>query len=145
MSLSILVEGKIAGRKQSLFTDWRVTLPPVPERGGDRLKLRDLITRVVGEEVEAFRKRQSENRLARLLSREAIAEGVQKGKIDSSERDLEQEVDLEAAVANALQSFEDGIYYVFLDGQQQTNLDAEVYVQPESKLTFLRLVPLAGG
>ncbi len=145
MSPSILVEGKVAGRKQSLFADWRVTLPPIPGGGGDRLRLRDLITRVVAEEVEAFRKRQSENRLARLLNREAIAEGLEKGKIDSGERDLGQEVDTDAAVANALQSFEDGIYYVFLDGAQETNLDAEVYLKPESKLTFLRLVPLVGG
>jgi hypothetical protein len=57
----------------------------------------------------------------------------------------QNEVDDDVAVAVALQAFEDGLYFVFLDGQQQEDLDAEVRLRPDSTLTFIRLVALAGG
>ena len=138
----LLVEAKLLGQRSPIFSGWRVELP---ERGGDHLRLRDLITRVVLEEVEAFRKRQQERRLARVLAPADIEAGRFAGKIDSGERDLQQSVEPQAAVGAALQAFEDGLYYVFIDGAQQTGLDSEVWLKPESQLTFLRLVALAGG
>ena len=56
-----------------------------------------------------------------------------------------QDVDLETAVGVALQGFVDGLYYVFVDGQQQRDLDGYVQLGAEAHLTFLRLTPLAGG
>ncbi len=139
---TLLVEAKLVGQRRPVFSGWRVDLP---QRSGDHLRLRDLITRVVLEEVEAFQKRQEERRLARVLSPAQIEAGRVKGKIDPGERDLQQQVDPEAAVGTALQAFEDGLYYVFIDGVQQAGLDSEVFLQPESQVTFLRLVALAGG
>ena len=42
-------------------------------------------------------------------------------------------------------SFEDGLFLVIVDGQEQRSLDAQVYVQPDSRVAFVRLVMLAGG
>jgi hypothetical protein len=145
MSITITLEGKVVGQKRPLFTDWRMELPPIWERGGDRLKLRDLITSVVIEEVEAFRKRQAERKLARIMSRTEIEVGVSQGKVDPGEHDLNQQVNSDHAVAAALQAFEDGLYYVFIDEVQQSSLDSEVYLKPESRVVFIRLVALAGG
>ena len=145
MLTTIVVEGKILGQKKPLFTDWHIELPPIWQRGGDRIKLRDLITRVVVEEVEAFQKRQAERRLARIMSRSEIEQGARSGKVDPGERDLKQAVHQDEAVGTALQAFEDGLYFVFVDGVQQTSLDSEVYLNTDSKVTFIRLVALAGG
>lgn len=145
MSTTIVVEGKVLGRKRPLFTDWRIELPPDWQRSGDRIKLRDLITRVVGEEVDAFQQRQEERRLARIMSRAEIELGRVSGKVDPGERDLMQEVDTAEAVGAALQAFEDGLYFVFIDNVQQTDLDREIYLKVESKVTFIRLVALVGG
>jgi hypothetical protein len=145
MSIDILVEGKVLGQKRPLFHDWLIELPPLWERRGNRQKLRDLISHVVSEEVEAFKKRQDERKLARIMSKDQIEQGVAKGKIDPGERDLKQDIDLDNAIGNALQAFEDGLYYVFIDGEQQTSLDSEVHLKTESKVTFIRLVALAGG
>ncbi len=139
---TLLVEAKTIGQRRPVFSGWRVDLP---ERGGDHLRLRDLITRVVLEEVEAFKPRQQERRLAHVLTPQEIEAGRIKGKIDSGERDLKQEVDPDAAVGTALQAYEDGLYFVFIDGVQQTGLDSEVFLKTESQVTFLRLVALAGG
>ncbi len=144
MPVTLTIEAKVLGQKRPVFTDWRMKLPPLWEPG-DRRKLRDLITSIVIEEVQGFQKRQEERRLARVLSRAEIAQGVEKGKVDSGERDPGKPVDADEAVATALQAFEDGLYYVFIDDVQQTNLNSEVYLKPKSKVLFIRLVALAGG
>jgi hypothetical protein len=145
MSVNILVDGTAIGQKRPLFTDWHVELPPVDERNGGRLKLRDLIRYIVDKEVDAFKNRQEERKLARIMSSQEIAQGVERGKVDPGERDLEQSVDNEEAVAIALKAFEDGLYFVFIDEVQQTNLDSEVFLKTNSKVVFLRLTALVGG
>lgn len=110
------------------------------------MALRDLITRIVHEEVAAFQARQEAGRLLHVLTEQDIMRGLMKGKIDSGGRDAtDQEVNVEEAVGTALLAFEDGLYYVFVDDEQQTDLEQEVSLRPESRVTFLRLVALAGG
>lgn len=141
----ITIEGKTLGRRPALFADWSIPFPPELRGEGDNVSLRDLITRVVRAEVEAFRQRQEERRLVRVLSAAAIERAAAKGKVDMGGRALVQEVDAETAVASALQSFEDGIYLVVVDGEEQRDLDREVFVRPGSRITFIRLTMLAGG
>jgi hypothetical protein len=145
MSLEIIVEGKVVGQKHPLFTDWRIGLPPMWENHGDHLRLKDLITLVVIEEVNAFRQRQNERKLAHIMSKNEIEAAAVKGKVDSGERDLNQQVDLDESITTALEAFSDGLYFVFIDDVQQTSLDSEVLLKSESKVVFLRLVALAGG
>lgn len=145
MSVAIVVEGKVVGQKQPLFTDWRVELPPLDENQGDHLKLRDLITSIVIKEVEAFRLRQEERKLARVMSRRQIEQGASGGKVDPGEHNIQQEINLDEAISVALQAFEDGLYFVFIDDIQQTHLDSEVFLNTSSKVMFLRLTALVGG
>ncbi|NEQ97802.1 MAG: hypothetical protein F6K30_13965 [Cyanothece sp. SIO2G6] len=150
MTHTITVEGKVFGRRRPVFTDWSVPLPPDTTEGSQPLTLRDLITCVVKAEVEAFRTRQAEQRLQRILSKADIEQGLAVGKVTmgdtlASQHNSGQMVDLEAAIDNALVGFIDGLYYVFLDEVQQDDLDATVHLQPDSWLTFLRLVALVGG
>lgn len=140
----LTIRGKALGRKKPLFADWSIPFPPDLGDGGS-LTLRDLIGRVVRAEVEAFRKRQQERRLFRALTEKQIQEGATKGKIESGGSDLAQKVDADEAVATALEAFEDGLYLVVVDEQEQRSLDAQVYLQPDSKVAFVRLVMLAGG
>lgn len=141
----ITIEGKTLGRRQALFADWSIPFPPDLRGEGDNVSLRDLITRIVRSEVEAFRQRQEDRRLVRVLSAAAIERAVARGKVDMGGRALVQQVDDESAVATALQSFEDGIYLVVVDGAEQRDLDREVFVRPDSRITFIRLTMLAGG
>ena len=145
MSVTILVDGKAIGQKRPIFTDWHVELPPTEGRNGGRLKLRDLITSIVLKEIDAFKNRQDEQKLARIMSRQEIAQGVEHGKVDPGERDLNQFIDSEEAIAVALRAFEDGIYFVFIDDVQQTELDREVFLKTNSKVVFIRLTALVGG
>ena len=97
------------------------------------------------KEVEAFRLLQEERKLARVMSRQEIERSAATGKVDPGERDLGQQVNVDEAVAVALQAFEDGLYFVFVDEFQQTSLDSEVFLKTDSKVVFLRLAALVGG
>ncbi len=145
MAITLTLEAKVLGQKRLLFPDWSIDLPPIWEPSGNRRKLRDLISSIVADEVERFLKRQDERRLARVLTPGEIEKGLRQGRVDSGERDLKQKVDVDQAVATALQAYEDGLYCVFIDDVQQTGLDSEVFLKPDSKVVFLRLVALAGG
>jgi hypothetical protein len=144
MSVAIQIAAKVVGQKKPLFTDWRVPIPTGD--GSGRLTLRDLISTIVVSEVVAFRERQETRRLAQVLTPQQIADGAARGKIDSGEREGDrQQVDEDAAVGTALQAFEDGLYFVFIDDAQQTTLDQQVFVGDDSRVMFVRLVALAGG
>jgi hypothetical protein len=142
----LTIQGKALGRKKPLFADWSVPFPPdLGDGDGGTLTLRDLIARIVRAEVEAFKERQQQRQLIRALTARDIQEGALKGKVDMGGHDLRQPVNEEDAVGVALQAFEDGLYLVILDEEEQKSLDAQVFLQPDSRITFVRLTMLAGG
>ena len=145
MQSEIVITTRALGRRKRLLDDWSIPYPPDLTGGGDRLTLRELIGRIVREEVRQFKKRQARRRMVQVLSAREIEEGAAKGKIDLGGRDLDQKVDPEEAVAVALEAFEDGLYLVIIDDEEHRNLDCEVYLRPDSRITFLRLIMLAGG
>jgi hypothetical protein len=140
----ITVTGKALGRRKPLFADWSIPLPPDLRDGGTTL--RDVITRLVGMEVAAFKERQEQRRVFRTLTAHDIERGVEKGKVEMGGSDVPiQPVDDESAVATALQAFEDGLYLVVIDEKEHKNLQSQVYLKPDSRITFVRLAMLAGG
>ncbi len=142
---SLLISGKAIGARKPLFADWSIPVPPEWSNGDD-VTLRDLIDKVVRTEVKAFRERQEDHQVFRTLTARQIAAGAEKGKIEMGGREVPlQEVEEDQAVAVACQAFEDGIYLVIIDDQQQRELDRQVFLQPDSRVTFVRLTLLAGG
>jgi hypothetical protein len=141
----ITVEARVTGRRRPLVPAWQIPLDPDYAKGGEALTLRRLIARIVREEVQSFRDRQNDRRLLHVLSEREIDAGADRGRIDSGGRTLYQRVAEEEAVGVALDGFEDGLYLVLIDGLQHKELDEQVFPGPDSTVTFLRLVPLAGG
>lgn len=136
----LTVQGKALGRRKPLFEDFSV---PAPTTG--TVSLRTLIEHVVRQEVQAFRDRQAERRLLRVLTVRQIEEGLARGKVESGGSNLEQKVDVDAAVATAIEAFQDGLFLVVLDETELKDLDAPVTLTDSSRLTFVRLALLAGG
>jgi hypothetical protein len=81
----------------------------------------------------------------RALTAADIEKGAARGRIDLGGSEIKQDVDPDAAVAAALQAFEDGLYLVVLDGEEQRDLERQVQVGPNSRVTFIRFTLLAGG
>ena len=140
----LTISARAMGKRKPLVPDWQIPWPP-DGGGGEALTLRELISRIVHHEVQAFEKRQEERKLVRILTEREIESGLETGRVDSGGRDLRQKVDPDEAVGTALQAFEDGLYLVFLDEEEQRDLDKRVFLRPESKLTFVRLTMLAGA
>ncbi len=107
--------------------------------------LRDLMTRIVTLEVNAFRQRQHDAMFIRALTETEIKEQSEMGKISMGGLEKTQEIHTDVAVKVALQAFEDGLYYVFLNDQQIETLEQPVQLSNNSNIMFLRLVALAGG
>ena len=137
---------RTVGRRKPLVPDWQIPWPPEENGdGGESLTLRELIARIVREEVRAFKERQEARKFVRVLTEKEMEAGLEKGRVDSGGRETYQEVDAETAVGTALEAFEDGLYLVFLDEEEQRDLDRQVFLRPDSKLTFVRLTLLAGA
>jgi hypothetical protein len=142
----MFIETRVLGKRARPLDGWAVPrLPGADDSGGGGLTLRELITRIVVFEVGEFEKRERGRRLLRVLSDSEIADTAAKGKVDSGGRPPVGTVDATAAVGAALQGFEDGLYLVILDGEEQRDLDKQVYVTPETRVVFLRLTFLAGA
>lgn len=142
---TLLISGKAAGARKPLFADWSVPFPPDWEGAGGRT-LRDLIVHVVRSEVEAFRQRQEERQTLRALTARQIKVGAARGKIEMGDSEVPlQNVDIDEAAAVACQALEDGLYLVAIDDEVYRELDREIHVHDESRVTFVRLALLAGG
>ncbi len=142
----LAVQGRTLARKEALFPEFTVALPPEVERGASGITLRTLLERVVREQVAAFDARQTQRQFLRALTEREIADGAQRGKITAGESEVPRvALDAEHSVATALQAFEDGLYLVFVDGVEQKELERQLFLRPESRLLFVRLALLVGG
>jgi len=144
----MVITGKSIGRKRPLFADWSIPLPPDwnGDGGDGGPTLRDVIERIVRVEVKAFKKRQHDRQFLRALTEREIEAAAERGKIKMGGSEVGiQDVDEDSAVATALLAFEDGIYLVVIDDVEQRDLDQQVFMQPDSRITFIRLTLLSGG
>lgn len=142
---AVSISSKVLGKTKPFFKDWEIALPDVVFAPTSSTSLRELLSHIVRVEVEQFRDRQADQKLLHVLTPAAIDRGVASGKVVLGDRDWEQEVDVQEAIATALQAFSDGLYFVFIDDKQYEHLDAEVKLSERSHILFLRLVALAGG
>ena len=129
---------QIGERKQKIApVDF--TYEPVPET------LRELIIQTVTGCVASYnaRVRAGEDRTAP-LSKERITAMADLGKIAFGISYGGKEQAPKKAVENALQSFEDGLYRVFLNDTELDKLDGKIDLNENDSLTFIRLTMLAG-
>ncbi len=81
------------------------------------------------------------------LTAAEVAVQAQQGAVRyPSERPIKTpEVDLKDEIQKALRAFEAGSYIILVNGQQVGYLEEEVPLSTNTKVTFLRLMPLVGG
>ncbi len=106
----------------------------------------ELITDIVKREVSSFNERvadESKGRLKSYLTNDEIENLASSGKINSA-INSEKTQDEEAAIANAIQCFEDGIYRIFVGDKELQSLDEEIILVENDELTIVRLTMLSG-
>lgn len=107
--------------------------------------LRELITSTVEICVNEYNERVRKGETGeKPLSDAEISDMASVGKIAFGINYGGKEQDLSKAIENAVQSFEDGLYRVFLNDNELEKLDEELNLSKNDELTFIRLTMLAG-
>lgn len=106
----------------------------------ERVTAREIITQRVRQEVEAFNA-QSAAQIFRGLVQPTDTEAELNGYRLRTRRPL----DAEAQCTEALRAFGANGFFMLANGRQIEALDEEIVVTPETKVAFVKLVPLVGG
>lgn len=145
--LTIEVRSQVFGRLQD-----SPELVPVFLLLKEHLTVAELIRRSVKEQVRLVVKRrmdaqQVRHTLARhYLTAVEIADQAEHGTVrHPSNRTTEVALDFEAEIHKTLRAFAAGSYIILVNGQQVAHLDEKLSFSSNTKVTFLRLMPLVGG
>lgn len=133
----MLVETKIVGRTDTESVD--VDVPSAVT------SLRDLLEILVRHELAAYEARRRESRMLQVLTPADLVRGVDSGSYGREARAVPAPPSQGEAIGRAIEAFEDGLFFAFLDGNQVEELDAGLALGPDSTLRLVRLVALAGG
>lgn len=124
----------------------KCTIAPTPvELSGEPPQdVRSLITAIVCWQVEEYNARPTENDLLKYLTREEIENRAETGKVGFGVNYNGSLASPEEAVNNALQSYEDGIFRLFINDQEAGTADSPLHLEEGDTLTFIRLTMLSG-
>ena len=106
--------------------------------------VRELILEVVKTGVEDYNQRKEAPEVLTWMTKEVIEDKAQAGKVAFGVNYGENLADLKAAQDNAVLSFEDGIYRIFLNDRPLEDLEEKLTITEEDVFTFVRLTMLAG-
>ena len=112
--------------------------------GGGSFTVRELITELTKAGVEDYNKRLEQPEILKCLTKEEIGDKAAGGKISFGAVYGDKEADPRKAADNAIQYFEDGIYRVFADEEELTNLEDKIPWKEGMIFTFIRLTMLSG-
>lgn len=127
----------------------RATLEKVPfelpANFSNNSTLKNLLTTIIQQQVQLFNTRKTNTNLLPYLESVDITAQAERGKVSFGASYNEKTVDENAAIETALQAFEDGLFYVFINDQKIEHLTEAIILTDETSLLFLRLVALTGG
>ncbi|THF88972.1 hypothetical protein E7T09_01080 [Deinococcus sp. KSM4-11] len=83
--------------------------------------------------------------MLRIMTERELQDAVAGGRVAVAPQERGVAVNADDATRTALTAFGDGLYYVFIDDRQVSDLDAPVALRPDSTLLIVRLTALAGG
>jgi hypothetical protein len=114
------------------------------EISGEIKTVKELLTEFVTINVKKFNEGLIEEDVVPYLTDEKISDLSDAGKILFGVDYNGKKQDLEKAIENALQSYEDGIYRVFVNDEEVGEIESEIELKEKDELTFVRLTMLAG-
>ena len=106
--------------------------------------LEDLLIGCVEHQVEAYNKKRTEVNIIGFLSPAEIEAQAQSGKVDFGEITNTTLANHQQAIDNVLLAFKDGLFVVFVDDEEITDLNAPLQLTSNSVVAFIRLTFLVG-
>lgn len=136
--MKIYIKIKSIGKK-------RPVLDNVPYTISDNIKtVREFISALVEIEVKKYNQKGTDMQLVPFLRSEEIEEQATVGKIGFGRIFSEKKADLEKAVENACQCYEDGMVRIFQNEEELGALDDTLSINANDCFTFIRFTFLAG-
>ena len=106
--------------------------------------LEELLIGCVKHQVEAYNKKRTEVNVIGFLSPAEIQEQAQSGKVDFGDINNTDLANLQKAIGTVLLGFKDGLFVVFVDDEEITDLKAPLQLTSNSIIAFIRLTFLVG-
>lgn len=107
--------------------------------------LRELIACMVNQGVEGYNERLRSGEQNKALSEAEIQDMSQVGKVAFGIPFGEREANPQKAVDAALLAFTDGLYRIYINEMEITELDTPVHLCEDDTIAIIRLVMLTGG
>ena len=136
--MRVYVTIKQAGKKNSYLTEMPLELPATV------ITLGDLIKHIVLLNVKSYNTKTYDSDIVKLLTQQDIDSHITTGKVGFGRRFNRKDAPQEKSVETALSAFTDGLYRVFADDQEISDLEAVLSLQEDSRIAFIRLIFLSG-
>ena len=104
-----------------------------------------MLVACVKDQVEAFNKKRLEVNVIGFLSPSEIQDQAESGKIGFGEINNKNLAQEQEAIDNVLLGFKDGLFVVFIDDEEITNLQTPLQLTSESVIAFIRMTFLVGA
>ena len=111
-------------------------VPPVDVQG--------LIEAIVSWQVCEYNERLQQSEVLKYLTQEEVENKATSGKVGFAVNYNGKPAAEVEAITNALQSYEDGIFRIFIDDTETEDLSSPTGLKEESTITFIRLAMLSG-
>lgn len=134
----IYLSVKQAGKRKEFIKKQQIELTPTPTT------LRELLTQLVRLQVEAYNRKETDDRLLQALLPEDLDTLAETGKIAFGQRQDDRQADAEQAISTALLAYQDGLFRVFLNDEELTEPDTALELPEGAVLTLIRFTMLAG-
>lgn len=144
--MKILFEQKKPGRKTAGIKPVAIELDCCPSTVGELIAstVRNLVSAFNSRAASATADMDADNETAGLLSEEEIANLAETGRVAFGIVYNGREEDPEKAVANALQSYDDGLFRIFINGIDAGEAANPVRLSDSDLVTVVRLTLLSG-
>jgi hypothetical protein len=105
----------------------------------ERITVRDLIRERVRHEVEEYNRRKPDT------FRGLIQPTASERTLNGYKLKQPRMIDVDMQLARAIEGFAGNQIIMLVDDRQVESLDEEIVIQPDTRVTFLRVTPLVGG
>ena len=136
--MRVYIQVKQLGKRKCSIEKMPVDFPAPPAHVGE------LIEAIVSWQVSEYNERLQQSEALKYLTREEVEDKAASGKVGFGVNYNGKPAAEAEAIANALQSYEDGIFRIFIDDAEAGDLSSPILVKEESTLTFIRLTMLSG-
>ena len=136
--MDIKVNVKQIGKRKSVVDGMPFQYEMIPKT------VQALITETVKICLDAYKKRVEARDTMKVLDKDNIEELAEIGKIAFGISYGEKVPKEQEAIDTALTAFGDGLYRIFLNGEELSDLQQSIVLNEDTELTFIRLTMLAG-